>query len=325
MTATDASAPTSSATCWRQGVAPTRKPVLRSLLVAPALAAAMQTTPPTVSATAGQVPPVQPSSTKIRQVIISVAIAIPEMGFDELPMRPVMRLETVTKMNPKITISTEANALATARPGFTLNVIGSRTIPDGRYYYNSGAHQLEWKVQPGIGSQQMPAPQAILMTTVINGILSQNLQWGLVLFGVFIVIVIELLGVRSLPFATGSYLPISTTAAIFAGGVVRWLVERKSNAAPASESDVSSGSLMASGLIAGGALAGLLVVVPMDSWRNHLDELARAAHVTLPYEWGDFGAHYWPAIQQNDLIALALFVVLAGVLYRVAKKPLETT
>ncbi len=206
-----------------------------------------------------------------------------------------------------------------------LNVIGSRTIPDGRYYYDASAHTLDWKVQPGIGSQQMPAPQAILMTTVINGILSQNLQWGLVLFGVFIVIVIELLGVRSLPFATGSYLPISTTAAIFAGGVVRWLVERKSNAAAASESDVSSGSLMASGLIAGGALAGLLVVVPMDSWRNHLDELAHAAHVTLPYEWGDFGARFWPAVQQNDLLALLLFVALCGILYRVAKKPLETS
>ncbi|HEY2805920.1 MAG TPA: oligopeptide transporter, OPT family [Gemmatimonadales bacterium] len=205
-----------------------------------------------------------------------------------------------------------------------INVIGSHTIPDGRYYYNPAAHQLEWKVQPGIGSQQMPAPQAILMTTVINGILSQNLQWGLVLFGVFVVIVIELLGVRSLPFATGSYLPISTTAAIFAGGVVRWFVERGSRTV-SSETDVSSGSLMASGLIAGGALAGLLIVVPMDSWRNHLGELARTAHVTLPYEWGDVGGRYWPAVQHNDLVALAAFALLCGFLYRVAKKPLETT
>src|SRR5438132_5313265 len=136
----------------------------------------------------------------------------------------------------------------------------------------------------------MPAPQATLMTTVINGILSRNLQWGLVLFGVFIVIVVELLGVRSLPFATGSYMPISTTSAIFAGGVVRWLVERRSGAAAAGESDVSSGSLTASGLIAGGALAGLLIVVPMDTRRALLGEAARAAHLTLPREWGDMGA-----------------------------------
>ena len=78
----------------------------------------------------------------------------------------------------------------------------------------------------GIGSDKAAAPQARLMATVINGILNRQLPWRLVLLGVFLVVTVELLGIRSLPFAVGSYLSIATTMAIFAGGVVRWLVER---------------------------------------------------------------------------------------------------
>ena len=69
----------------------------------------------------------------------------------------------------------------------------------------------------GIGSQEAPAPQARLMSVVINGILNRKLPWGLVLLGVFLVIAVELLGIRSLSFAVGSYLSIGTTAAIFCG------------------------------------------------------------------------------------------------------------
>lgn len=207
-----------------------------------------------------------------------------------------------------------------------LNVLGSRTIPDGRYYYDSTAHRLEWKQQPGIGSAQMPAPQATLMTTVINGILNRNLQWGLVLFGVFVVVVLELLGIRPLAFAVGAYLPISTTSAIFAGGVIRWLAEgrgKKAEAGAHAESDVSSGSLTASGLIAGAALAGLLIVVPMDTKRALAAEAARAAGRTIGVEWGDWGARWWPSIQGSDLAALVMFVVLAAFLYVFARKKLD--
>jgi putative OPT family oligopeptide transporter len=107
-----------------------------------------------------------------------------------------------------------------------------------------------------IGSGSLPAPQATLMSTIIRGLLSQNLPWGLVLVGVFISITLELCGIRSLSFAVGSYLPIATTAPIFAGGVVRWWVERKTG--QQSESEISSGTLFSSGLIAGGSLAGIL-------------------------------------------------------------------
>ena len=83
---------------------------------------------------------------------------------------------------------------------------------------------MQW-VQ-GIGSAQAAAPQARLMATVISGILNQRLPWRLVFLGVFLVIAIELLGMRSLPFAVGTYISIATTMAMFAGGLVRWLAER---------------------------------------------------------------------------------------------------
>jgi len=110
-----------------------------------------------------------------------------------------------------------------------------------------------------IGSGSLPAPQATLMSTIIKGLLSQNLPWGLVLVGVFISITLELCGIHSLSFAVGSYLPIATTAPIFAGGLVRWVVERKTG--QAEESEVGSGTLFSSGLIAGGSLAGILYAV----------------------------------------------------------------
>ena len=88
------------------------------------------------------------------------------------------------------------------------------------------AKQIEVQWIQGIGSAAAPAPQARLMATVINGILSRKLPWGLVLLGVSLVIAVELLGIRSLTFAVGAYLPIGTTLPIFVGGVVRWIVDR---------------------------------------------------------------------------------------------------
>ncbi len=111
----------------------------------------------------------------------------------------------------------------------------------------------------GIGSAAVAAPQATLMATLIQGLLSQNLPWGLVLVGVFIAVTLELCGIHSLSFAVGAYLPIATTAPIFLGGLVRWWVERSTG--ETSDSDISSGTLFSSGLIAGGSLAGILFAV----------------------------------------------------------------
>ena len=111
----------------------------------------------------------------------------------------------------------------------------------------------------GIGTPAVPAPQATLMATIIKGLLSQNLPWGLVLVGVFVSVTLELCGVRSLSFAVGSYLPIATTAPIFIGGLVRAYVERKTGIKE--ESEVGAGTLFSSGVIAGGSLCGILVAV----------------------------------------------------------------
>jgi putative OPT family oligopeptide transporter len=108
----------------------------------------------------------------------------------------------------------------------------------------------------GIGSEAIAAPQATLMATIIKGLLSQNLPWGLVLVGVFVAVTLELCGIHSLSFAVGSYLPIATTAPIFAGGLVRWWVERRTGVAE--ESELGAGTLFSSGLIAGGSICGII-------------------------------------------------------------------
>ena len=107
-----------------------------------------------------------------------------------------------------------------------LNVIGSPTIAEGKYLLDPARGRIEVQWIQGIGSEEASAPQARLMSVVINGILNRKLPWGLVLLGVFLVIAVELLGVRSLSFAVGSYIGIGTTAAIFCGGLVRHLAER---------------------------------------------------------------------------------------------------
>jgi len=103
--------------------------------------------------------------------------------------------------------------------------------------------------------------KATLMRVITDGILTHRLPWGLVLIGVFLTIAIELMGVSSLPVAVGVYLPITTSAGMFAGGIVRWLVERKVRSDNRSLAEIESGPgvLFASGLIAGGAICGIAV------------------------------------------------------------------
>ncbi|MBI4486403.1 MAG: oligopeptide transporter, OPT family [Acidobacteria bacterium] len=160
----------------------------------------------------------------------------------------------------------------------------------------------------GIGSSSLPAPQATLMATIIKGLLSQNLPWGLVLVGVFISVTLELCGIHSLSFAVGSYLPIATTAPIFAGGLVRAYVEKRTG--KAEESEVGSGTLFSSGLIAGGSLAGILYAVLFG--RNLIAEADAATGLI-------------PAIHEGTIGMVAgglLFAALAVVLGRAAQKKL---
>jgi putative OPT family oligopeptide transporter len=160
-----------------------------------------------------------------------------------------------------------------------------------------------------IGSGALPAPQATLMSTIIRGLLSRSLPWGLVLVGVFISITLELCGIRSLSFAVGSYLPIATTAPIFAGGMVRAYVEKKTG--HAEESEVGSGTLFSSGLIAGGSLAGILYAVLYGS--KVIDD-AGAVHGPIPFlHEGTSGT----------IAGALLFAALGIVLGRAAQKKLS--
>src|SRR5688572_21840505 len=143
-----------------------------------------------------------------------------------------------------------------------VNALGSRDLPDGKYLYDPETKQIEVQWITGIGSDKAAAPQGRLMATVITGILNQRLPWRLVAMGVFLVIAVELLGIRSLSFAVGSYLGLHTTLAIFCGGIVRWAAERgRASSGAHAESDVSPGSLFASGLIAAGGVMGFLAII----------------------------------------------------------------
>jgi putative OPT family oligopeptide transporter len=191
-----------------------------------------------------------------------------------------------------------------------LNSIGSPVLEDGKYLYNPSTGKIEVQWIQGIGSERAAAPQGRLMATVINGILSRKLPWGLVLLGVALVIGIELLGVRSLTFAVGAYLSIGTTLAIFCGGVVRWLVDqaalRAGNAAKTEvETEVSSGSLFASGLIASGGIMGLLGVA------------TQALNKTFPFFPESNPLH-------KDWVSVLCFGMLGFSLYYFARKPIPS-
>ena len=115
-------------------------------------------------------------------------------------------------------------------------------------------------IQHAIGTDLYPAPQGTLMATLIKGLLSFNLDWQFVLVGVFLAITMELCGVKSLSFAVGAYLPLSTTLPIFAGGAIKGLVDwraKKKNIIT-EDDELGRGSLFATGLVAGGALMGVI-------------------------------------------------------------------
>ena len=162
----------------------------------------------------------------------------------------------------------------------------------------------------GIGSQAVPAPQATLMSTIITGLLNQNLPWGLVLVGIFVSVTLELCGIHSLSFAVGLYLPIATTAPIFVGGVVRWWVERKTGGAQ--ESDVSAGTLFSSGLIAGGSIAGILFAILVGT--NTIAPLQAV---------GDMFAYFREETMVGQLASTALFFGLALIVARMAMRKVE--
>ncbi len=155
-----------------------------------------------------------------------------------------------------------------------------------------------------IGSELLPAPQATLMSLVVRGVLTAELPWGLVMIGIFLAATLEILGIQSLPCAVGIYLPISLSTPIMVGGFIRHLVERNSNRV--SREGIERGTLFSSGLIAGGALMGI-VIAALVVYRNGI--LAQA--IQVGNEWmGSLG----------HIISLLIFFLLALLLFRIVRK-----
>ncbi len=169
-----------------------------------------------------------------------------------------------------------------------------------------------------IGTDKFPGPQATLMATLIKGILSFNLDWQFVFVGVALAVVMELCGVNSLSFAVGAYLPLSTTLPIFAGGALRGLVDwrKKKKGETVAEDDLGKGNLFATGLVAGGALAGVVVallIAGSDTIAQKLETVNMQGTLEK-----------WLSPDVYQLMGVILFAAIALILYRTAMKKNET-
>lgn len=166
-----------------------------------------------------------------------------------------------------------------------------------------------------IGSVYYPAPQGTLMATLAKGILSFNLDWQFVLVGVFLSITMELCGIKSLSFAVGAYLPLSTTLPIFVGGAIRGLIDNKKKkeniTTTAEEDELGKGNLFATGLVAGGAVAGVIIAI-LAGFDGTAAILAKLNMEPALNGALGHGGYY--------LLGTAFFAFMGWVLYRTARK-----
>jgi hypothetical protein len=206
--------------------------------------------------------------------------------------------------------------------------------PPGRYLVNDQGTPV-YLADPGIngihrvrpdGSEvtKYDAPKATLMSYIIKGILNRQLPWGLVLLGVMIAIVLEMSGIPSLAFAVGVYLPLSSSSPIFLGGMIRWLVDRYlrnklkdkklTEDQLVAETDKSPGVLMASGYIAGGALAAIVIAI--------LQGVDNASLARFNKSVGDWATTRNPLFggANADLLSMIPFLVLMLLLYLVGRE-----
>lgn len=164
-----------------------------------------------------------------------------------------------------------------------------------------------------IGSDKFPAPQGTLMATLIKGLLSFNLDWQFVLVGAFLSITMELCSVKSLSFAVGAYLPLSTTLPIFIGGAIKGIVDWRARAGKeeAEDAELGRGSLFATGLVAGGALAGVIVALLSvnDNIYNALQGLSAEHGLSGMLSAGGY-----------EIFGALCFAFMGWTLYRVARK-----
>jgi len=177
------------------------------------------------------------------------------------------------------------------------------------------AEMLSQGIHHAIGTEKYPAPQATLMATLIKGILSQNLDWQYVFAGVFLAITMELCGIKSLSFAVGAYLPLATTLPIFIGGAIRGIVEMKQNKEgkiiAADEDELGKGNLFATGLVAGGAVAGVVIafVAGSESGEKLLNAVSMEASISNAISTGGY-----------FVLGTFFFAAMGMILYKVARK-----
>jgi putative OPT family oligopeptide transporter len=204
--------------------------------------------------------------------------------------------------------------------------------PAGKYLVDETGKAV-WLADPGINGthtqrpdgtevRKFDAPKATLMSYIIKGILDRQLPWGLVLFGVMIALVLELSGIPSLAFAVGVYLPLSSSSPILIGGAVRWLVDRArrkelvghnlTEDQLAAEADKSSGVLLASGYIAGGTIAGIIIAFMAGVLERVDASLTTWSRVNNPFYAG----------ASADLLALIPFALLTLFLLLVGREKL---
>jgi putative OPT family oligopeptide transporter len=228
----------------------------------------------------------------------------------------VVHEETMARFGVGGTDSIDNNAYQVIRV-----YVETQGVPPGKYLVDPASHEIRYVVDPGIGGRiheyrghelkRLDSPKATLMALITDGILTHRLPWALVLIGVFLTIAIELMGVQSLPVAVGVYLPLTTSAGMFAGGIVRWLVERKVRSDKRSLAEIESGPgvLFASGLIAGGAICGIAVAA-IAGWGSRsgksADWLAEAVGLYQKIGW----------FSGSTIVALIMFAILGTLLYR---------
>ncbi|WP_292039273.1 OPT family oligopeptide transporter [Massilia sp. UBA6681] len=202
--------------------------------------------------------------------------------------------------------------------------------PAGKYLVAADG-SLAYLVDPGINGthkvrpdgtevKKYDAPKAVLMSYIIKGILDQELPWTLVLFGVMISVVLEMAGVHALAFSVGVYLPLISTLPIAVGGMVRWLADRRNNRLPQYEKlnaeerqaagDRSSGTLLASGYIAGGALAGIIIAITAGVLTDFDSSMAKWAEASNPFFAGP----------NANLLTLIPYGLIIALLYWVARE-----
>ncbi len=199
--------------------------------------------------------------------------------------------------------------------------------PAGKYLVADDG-KVAYLVDPGINGthktrpdgtevKKYDAPKAVLMSYIIKGILDQQLPWTLVLFGVMISVVLEMAGIASLAFTVGVYLPLVSTLPIAVGGLIRWIVDRRNNKLPQyanlneeerqAAGDRSWGTLLASGYIAGGALAGIIIAITAGVLTDFDSTMAKWAEASNPFFAGP-DANLLTLIPYAAIIALLFWV-----------------